>query len=100
MTTPTEPLPPLPPGYGYDEHNRPVPTVEPPSFSREEKERANVILEVMKWALGSRAKTAAVECVATLDTRAVGEVAKSYRLSASVVHRQIKALKKFIGDLP
>jgi len=95
-----KPLPPLPPGYGFDEHNRPVPIVEPPSFTPEEKERLDVILPAMRWAIGSTARLAALEFLGRLDERkTLREIACYHKISPSAAHRAVRELRAFLEAL-
>ena len=92
-----------PAGYGhiYDEDgNRDtVPVTMPPSFTPEEKERLDVIGPVIEWCHGSKARLAALQYLGGLDRRTVAEIAKTHKISASIVHREIGKLRAFIGAL-
>ena len=89
---------PLPPGFGF-ENGEPVPVTPPEAFTAEEKERIEVIGPVVEWACGSKSKLAALQYLGGLDTRTVAEIAKTHKISPSIVHREIGKLRAFIGGM-
>lgn len=92
-----------PAGYGhvYDEDgNRDtVPVTMPPDFTDDERERLDVIGPVIEWCHGSKARLAALQYLGGLDRRTVAEIAKTHKISPSILHRAIRALRAFIGAM-
>jgi len=96
-----EPL--APAGYGHvyaaDGSRELVPVELPPDFTPEEKQRLDIILPVLRWVGFSKARMAALEFLGGLDRRTVSEIARTHKISASVVHREVKRLRAFIGAM-
>ena len=100
-----KPIPPA--GYGHvydDDGNREtVPITFPPQeqepFTADEKQRLDIILPVLRWAIGSKSRLAALEYLGQLDKRTAREIARSNKISASAVHREIRNLRAFLEAL-
>jgi hypothetical protein len=101
-------LPPLPPGYGYNEDNRPEPIVEHPSrqpepehFTPEQEQAAKFLVELCLYSFGNvrTAKAAALWVWLGRDTRKISAIAKECAISANGIRAEIRALKKFVREV-
>ena len=88
-----------PAGHAW-ENGKIVPIVEPEMFTPEEKQRLDVILPVTRWAIGSKARLAALEFLGRLDERkTLREIANYHRISPSAAHRAVRELRAFLEAL-
>ena len=95
----TDGKPLAPAGHAW-ENGKIVPIVEPEMFTPEEKQRLDVILPVTRWAIGSKARLAALEFLSRLDERkTLREIANFHRISPSAAHRAVRELRAFLGAL-
>ncbi len=91
---------PMPPDGYAKENGELVPVTLPQEpFAANERERLDIILPVLRWAIGSKSRVAALEYLGGLDRRPVAELAKFYKISPSVVHREVRALRAFLGAM-
>lgn len=91
----------------YEDNGEPVPTVEPDIYFDDEPEDTTVadtldrLMDFMDWAMGSKARMAALRIRLKGDRRAVADVAREYRVPTNKVYQALVEFnRRTSGEIP